>query len=120
MSRPEPGNMLFILRSLPDAQGHSLGMDAALAAAAIDRPVSLLLAFPQAAAAVRQAMTEEQSPVRLLRAADLFGLQELILLAWNAEQPPSPQPELPVALKTVTPASLPQLIGCFSRVFSYP
>lgn len=111
--------LLFILRSPPDAQGHSLGMDTALAAAAMEQEVIVLLAFPGAAEALRQAAAGEDSPLQLLRAADLFGLQQVRLLA---EEPELCQDlaGLPIAVGAIAPQQMRAFIGECTRVFSYP
>ena len=122
---------LFILRQLPRAPAEGatrtphLALDTALAAAALDRPVTVLLADraggDAAVAALRQADDRGSGPLALLRAADLFGIGHLV---WTAPEPGATAPlqcaQLPLRLSALSTDALAEFIADFGQVFSYP
>ena len=122
---------LFILRQLPPvpedgtARASHLALDTALAAAALDRPVTLLLADraggEAAIAALRQADDRGSGPLALLRAADLFGIGHLVWAAPDRGDTRTLQcAQLPLRLSALSKDALAEFVAGFGQVFSYP
>ena len=118
MSKAVNTDCLFVLNSLPDKQNRSLALDSALAAAALDRNVCILLTFDKAAEALKQAAESASSPLSLLRAADLFDIKQVAFVAKKAAD--KLDLKLPVSITSVETAKLSTFVGKFKQVFSYP
>lgn len=106
--------------SARNGERRALGIDCVLAAAALERPLCLLLAGNWGLPALQQAARGEAGALGWLRAADLFGVRQVGWLQQAEDEAMPKSATLPLEIVSVTKAQYADFVGSFDQVFSYP